>query len=478
MAKNIIRYIDLSKFVYKEKEPNKIDWTKSVGITTEFNYDGIIGTITILKSDPKNNTCYARFSFNGYTVDKNVRTHSIRTCSFGKALQLPIAITHPYLLQYFINQEDAYKYTAYSTQTVQMQCPICGYKKERKICYLTSNGFACNVCSDGISYPEKVMFNILTQLQIKFISQVSKSTPGFEWIDGNYLYDFYFEYNNNRFFLEMDGEFHKRNPFNNSYDIQKADAHKDKIANEHAINMIRIDCCYTSVSERFDIIKSNILKSILNDMFDLSIINWDMVQKVASNSKIKMAAELWDNEKKGVTEISKILNVSSATVRNYLKIANTLNMCNYNPQEAEKRRRKNAANAASIKHSKPIALLVNNKIIGVFKSAQDLENKSIELFDTYISSANVAAACKQKNKTIRGYAVRHITNNEYTNYYMLFGNNNISYDYNKQDVIVYNTSSKPIAVFKNGIMIGIFKSISDLALHSLDIFGINMPREK
>ena len=80
-----------------------------------------------------------------------------------------VATTRPDVVRYFINIEDAYKYTKYSQTKVMMKCTECGYEKLMPIQYLTKYGFGCNRCGDGISYPEKVMMNVTNIIDIRVV---------------------------------------------------------------------------------------------------------------------------------------------------------------------------------------------------------------------------------------------------------------------------------------------------------------------
>ena len=55
------------------------------------------------------------------------------------------------------------------------------------------------------------------------------------------------------------------------------------MAKEHNIIVIRIDC---KKSEK-DYIKNNIIDSCLNDLFDLSNIDWDLCNKMGHKNLIK-----------------------------------------------------------------------------------------------------------------------------------------------------------------------------------------------
>ena len=67
---------------------------------------------------------------------------------------------------------------------------------------------------------------------------------------------------------------------------QLADDEKDKLANEHDIEVIRIDC-YPS---EFEYIRQNVLQnSTLSKIFDLSSINWNKCDEFALSNRVKEA---------------------------------------------------------------------------------------------------------------------------------------------------------------------------------------------
>jgi len=75
-----------------------------------------------------------------------------------------------------------------SNKNVLLICQIC----KREIEISPKNFFKkkslCDKCSDGISYPEKFIRNILNQLNLEYICQLSKAN--FYWCN-KYRYDFY-----------------------------------------------------------------------------------------------------------------------------------------------------------------------------------------------------------------------------------------------------------------------------------------------
>ena len=84
-----------------------------------------------------------------------------------------------------VSEQDAKTHTPCSDDKVKVKCPHCGNTKEiiiRNLYYRERIG--C-ICSDGISYPEKFMYSLLKQLEIKFIHHKT-----FNWSQ-NKEYDFY-----------------------------------------------------------------------------------------------------------------------------------------------------------------------------------------------------------------------------------------------------------------------------------------------
>ena len=217
--KKINKWIDLSSL--QRTQNNKINWDNAIGCTIPFVYDDVCGKISIISKVEKGmyNTLV---DVCGYTREYLFRTSNLLKCRIGMAIKKPISVTNPELTQYFVNKDDAYKYTPHSSKKVPMICPVCGELKYLEIYVLSRQGFACPRCSDNISYPNKFMFNILKQLNINFEREVGSSYNGFAWT-GTYKYDFYLQKNGRQYFIEMDGQFHS------CENIKEIDKIKDSI---------------------------------------------------------------------------------------------------------------------------------------------------------------------------------------------------------------------------------------------------------
>ena len=407
--KIINRWIDLSNLPYKEN--GRIDWKNISGQCFKFIYGEINGTIQVIEY-VGNETI--KIYIDGHT-DANgylLKTKSLLECRLGNVLRKPIAITHPELIKYFANINDSHQYSAHSNANVEMICPLCQTHKTQSVRSLTEQGFSCPMCGDGISYPEKLMFNILTQLELNFKNQVSRLTPGFEWIEGQCRYDFYLELNDAQYFIEMDGQFHTKSLFQTYDDVHAIDMKKDNISLQHGIQIIRVDCAYDKIQNRFEYIKKSILNSQLKDILNIELIDWDIANRFATDSNIRLAAELWNTNNICTKDISNILGVSRDTARGYLKIAYNLGLCNYTEDEINKRML-NKISKNNKNKTKPIALYKNNILINVFESIMSLDEKSIELYGVHIDYRNIYAVCNGNRKHTRGYAMSYITKEEY-----------------------------------------------------------------
>ncbi|MFC0903875.1 hypothetical protein ACFHWD_04115 [Clostridium sp. MT-14] len=174
------------------------------------------------------------------------------------------------------------------------------------------------------------------QLNIKFIYQYSPKWCKYKLNSKNKKgrYDFYFKINNNEYIVETDGGWHnKDNKISGQTkgESKYIDNIKDKLANNHKIEVIRIECNKSELKY----IKNNIINK-LNNIFNLNKIDWLKCHKYACNSLVKKACDLWQQKDYSTNKIGEILNISDGTIRNYLKQGTKLNWCQYNPKQIQK----------------------------------------------------------------------------------------------------------------------------------------------
>lgn len=240
-----------------------------------------------------------------------------------------IGTTAPHLIKYFKHEDDKYKYTSGSNKKVQCVCPDCGSEKMITPHMLNYYGFSCNSCSDGVSMPNKLIYNVLKQAGVEF--SVEKR------IDNSMIrYDAYFKANNIDFLIEMDGCHHFEDMSRNSWDslehVTRNDEHKTKLAEKLGYKLIRIDCRKSNL----DYVKHNVVKE-LQSIIDLENVNWEDVYLKSSRSILLDVCNIRSNSNNTKTpiDISNEMNnyISSVTVRKYLKIGQKLGLCHYIAKE-------------------------------------------------------------------------------------------------------------------------------------------------
>lgn len=222
-----------------------------------------------------------------------------------------IPTTAPWMIDYFPGGiEEAKHYTHSSGKKIIFKCPVCGKlsKRKRSIRDLYKYHTIGCQCDGKMSFPELVLYNLLSQFDIKFETQVSKST--FNWC-GLSRYDFYLpDYN---CIIETHGCQHYKQTklIGRSLDEeQKNDVKKKNTALENGIqNYYEIDCRESTVKFIIDSCeKANLLQFLninKNDIkFDDLYYNkfHDLIIKVKN-------------------EISKTPNISFSKILNKLNIS-------------------------------------------------------------------------------------------------------------------------------------------------------------
>jgi len=304
-----------------------------------------------------------------------------------------IANTNPELAKLLWNIEDSFKYKSQSNEKADFRCPFCNNNVGKKVInnIYKSLKVPCP-CNDGISFPEKFMFNVLTQLNVKFDFQKC-----FKWSksekNGTRPYDFYLiDYS---IIVETHGNQHYKRGFETIggrtlEEEQENDKIKKELACENGITKyIEIYC---RVSET-NFIKNNIMNSELNLLFDFSKIEWYKCFEFALNSLVKKACDLY-NEEKSPKEICDILKLSKNTINRYLNQGTKLNFCNYDPCKMKKI----SNGERNKKLTKPvIQLSLQGEFIREWESCTEIAKK----LNSY--QANISLACRNKNRSACGF---------------------------------------------------------------------------
>lgn len=288
--------------------------------------------------------------------------------------------TNPQLASLFADAKDGYKYTENSNKKIDFKCPNCGnIIKNIRIYSVCRRRLACRKCDDKISYAEKFMYNVLEQL----LKDNFNSQQIFDW-SKNKKYDFYIP--NIETIIETHGNQHYKEEFGriggrvrNLKQEKKNDLDKKELAFKNGIkekNYIVIDCGKSEL----EYIKNNILNSELMDLYDLSKIEWDEVEKYALSNLIKQACELWNSGIESTIEIGKIMKMHYKTIRGYLKRGSRINWCNYEAKLSKEKATKKGGKA-----SKKVICLNDKKLF----------NSINEAYNFYgIKSSHIGACCR------------------------------------------------------------------------------------
>lgn len=299
--------------------------------------------------------------------------------------------TNPELAKLLADPENGYKYTKNSEKRLDFKCPDCGnIIKNKMISQINNQGLSCPKCSDKLPYPEKIMYQVLKELKINFVYQYNPNWCKYTLNNKNKKgrYDFNFKLDNKEYIIETDGDWHNKdnNLSNQTKEESKTiDNFKENLAREHGIEIIRIDCQESNL----DYIKNNkkgILNSRLNDIFDLSKIDWLQCHKFACSSLVKQACDYWNLNKYTTTEIGNMLKLDRSTIVKYLKQGNEINWCKYNAREEYKK----SLDKMHIINTRKIICLNNKEIF----------NSITEISKIYkIDASSISACCKNKRKS-------------------------------------------------------------------------------
>lgn len=287
-----------------------------------------------------------------------------------------IAKSEPSFAQLLWDKSDAYKYTPYSNKKTDFKCPTCKMKiNNKRIEDVYKYGLSCSNCSDGKSYPEKFIFNLLSQLKVEFISEKT-----FEWSEGK-RYDFYLpDYN---MIIEVNGGQHYKEGFKITGGRSlKEERENDKLKEDLAklnyiIEYVTINAKYSN----FDYIKSSILNNYeFKKIFDISHIDFLKCHEFATNSVVKLTSDLY-NLGYSVSEIAKKLLIHRKTVSNYLKRATELKWCNYIPHFS--------------KYNPVVQLTKDGVYLNEFKNMTSAKEAT--------GATNISNTCSGRSKTSGGY---------------------------------------------------------------------------
>jgi hypothetical protein len=304
-----------------------------------------------------------------------------------------------------ISEEDAKKHTSCSTYKINVTCPYCKKTKNKKISDIhNAKTIGCS-CSDGKSYLSKYLHDLLTQLNIKFETEVKYKWNIYKTLDNKIhkaSIDFVISYKERQIPLEADGAFHRKDNDMNGQTKEES----EYIDKQRDCNCLKyLDEETIRISDVGNI-KDNILNSKLSTMFNLSSIDWYKCERFALSNFANNVCGYWNNKKEFETtaDLSRIFCVSSPTIRKYLKKGNELGWCLYDSKKEQYK--------TSVKNGKnngiKVEIFKEGKSLGVFDSCADVERESEKLFGIKLFKGNIASVCRKERAQHKGYTFKYV----------------------------------------------------------------------
>lgn len=388
----------------------------------QYNVGDIVNTkrsqLKILKCFKKINKkgygskCYKYECLNCGNIDEILQGDLLRgrgcnVCCFPSQKVLigynDMATTSPWIVKWLENKEDAYKYTNLSMKKINFKCNYCGNIKNMRICDFNALIYQCKKCGDKVSIGEKIMFNVLDQLGIKFKTEYSP-----KWIKPK-RYDFYLtDYN---IIIETHGIQHYKESTGNRKKPIENEQENDRIKKEVAIyngveeeNYIVIDCRESEIN----FIKQNILDSNLAKVFDLNKINWNDVFIYVMSNVTKEVCNIWNSGIHNSVKIGKIIKIDRNSVTRHLKNGAKLGWTKYNPKTVI-RHYKNT-------NGKSLICIETGE---VFKSIQKCTDAFEKEMNLKLVKSSVSSVCLGKRNQTKGHTFKYIsdlTSEEYIKY--------------------------------------------------------------
>lgn len=320
---------------------NRINWIRSVGEKVYVLYEGKEYAITIDGYD--GDTGYLMVNIVGYNkVNYKIHSGNFVKCKLNKLINNIYANPNSPNRKLIIDSvgvDEAKTLTPYSNKKIQIICPECKAKQPIQLCKLTERGFRCNKCSDGFTFPERLMRNVLLKLNIEFQCQLT-------WDSGKHFYDFYLpEFNA---IIETHGVQHYEQSRRVGKKVktleeeQENDNYKRKLAMANGVkdeDYHEIDCRISTL----EWCKPNIEKVM--KFYTSTILTEEEWREIALESQTNLLFEVckqYEATRCSSNELAKEFNISSSTIQKYLKTGHSLNLCNYGSKEEQYARMRTA----------------------------------------------------------------------------------------------------------------------------------------
>lgn len=238
--------------------------------------------------------------------------------------------TNPELARLLANPDDGYKYTQCSGIKVDWKCPDCNNLiLQRKISSVFNQGLSCAICRDYISIPTKIVFSLLSENNIQFVSDTT-----FDWSNSK-RYDFYIPKTNT--IIEVHGSQHYSKGFEylggrTPEEEQENDTYKKQLAMDNGIaNFYSLDFARTDVKYVYNSLAVSKFSEVIGKEIDIQYLKH--IFQISHKSRIFQILDIWDSGVKDIYEISNKTKLSKWAVLSRLKMAEDIGLCNTNERD-------------------------------------------------------------------------------------------------------------------------------------------------
>lgn len=278
--------------------------------------------------------------------------------------------------------------TRHSSKKIYLICQNCGTTINTIPDRFCRQNLSCPSCSDGISYPEKFMYNLLLQLKNQNKINDFEFQKTFDWatynesnnhkLNGIKIYDFYIkEYN---IVIETHGRQHYDGLIRNNEKTKtqeeedQNDSIKENLAKAHNKEYIPINCYYSNL----DWIKKYIILSKLPIIlkFKEEDIDWYECHKNSLSSLKKIVCDIWNSGIHSINEIKQRTKLGKTTIRRYLEQGKICGWCEYNADELRKEQYIKNKSLAKNTFQKSVICITTNLIYSSMTEAQKHVNIS------------------------------------------------------------------------------------------------------
>lgn len=212
---------------------------------------------------------------------------------------------------YIVDIEEAKTIAPHYGKPITFQCPNCKHTKEVIPDNLLKQGFGCNLCSIGVSYPELLVGSVIKYFNLKFKSE--QTIPG---LNGRRVDFVNFK---DRIIIETHGIQHYDNTNKWSSQAIEQDKHKRKWCKENNYYLVELDCRYSS----FEYIMNNIKKcNVFPSILEADEINILKIMEKTRKYDVTTIKKLYEEGEK-VEDIAKMYGVESSSIYRLLRRHNT-----------------------------------------------------------------------------------------------------------------------------------------------------------